>query len=134
VLLAEPVGELVGTEAVGSVHPHEDEPLVGVVERQLDRHAVDVTAGLPGEPVQERVDVVALFEHASGRVQGVDLAHGPAVPQVVVAVEDVVDGHIGAAAGSPVMAEGSGSRMAFRSVVATNLRPAKLYGPIMQPA
>jgi len=46
VLLAEPVGELVGTEAVGSVHPHEDEPLVGVVERQLDRHAVDVTAGL----------------------------------------------------------------------------------------
>ena len=73
-----------------------DEATVGVVEGELHRHAVGVAPVLPLVVVEQRVHVVALLEHPAGGMQRVDLAQGPAVPHVEVAVEHPVGGDVGA--------------------------------------
>ena len=53
---------------------------VRVVEGQFDRHAVGITAELPGVVVQERVHVITLLEHPSRGVECIHLSQGPSVP------------------------------------------------------
>ena len=52
-----------------------------MVQRQLDRHTVGITAVLPAVAVEKRVDVIALFEHAAGGMQRVHLLESPFVPE-----------------------------------------------------
>ena len=124
---AQPFPEGLGRHVLGPIDEHGHETPVGVVQRQLDRHAVGVAAELPAVAVEERVDVIALFEHAAGRMQRVHLAEGPFVPQRRGNPSSTqYTATYEPRAGVPVMADGSGSRNSFSSAVATKRRPAKL--------
>ena len=89
-LVADPLLVLGRVEALGPVGEHRHEPGRGVVEGELGGQAVGLARPLPGVAVQQGVDVVALVEHPARLVQGLHLVDGPAVPDVVVAVEHPV--------------------------------------------
>ena len=84
-----------------------DEAAVRVVESELDGDTVGIAPVLPLKVVEKGVDVVALFEHAAGCVQRLDLTQGPLVPGVEVAVEHPVCGDVGA----PCRLAGDGGRI-----------------------
>ena len=123
-LVAHPGLVLAGVDTLGTIGEHGDEPGRGMVQGELGGQAVGLARPLPRVAVQQGVDVVALLEHAPRLVQRLDLVDRPAVPHVVVAVEHPVDGEETAPAGLAGDGEGSGSRSALSSAVATKRFPA----------
>ena len=93
-----PLAQVVGADALGSLDHRHEEPGERVVEGELRRDTPPTGVGAPLVPVEQRVDVVAVLEHATVAVEPLHLVERPVEVLVVLTVDDPVDRQVRAPA------------------------------------